>query len=284
MGTREELLERKRELIRVHLGATRRRARPARTALFDYSSHVPGGRANDGCRSRPVLGILVAGQTLPDIARRRGDFARIIRDRAGEAWGGRWVAYDVRGGAPLPGPRAADAFIMTGSSSSVTERAPWMLRAEELLREIVAARVPLLGICFGHQMIAQALGGEVQKNPRGREIGTVRLTRTMDDALFRGLPRVFDVNETHVDAVVRPPPGASVLATTALDPVAAYRVGPLVRGVQFHPEIDADIMRGYLTARAQLLRDEGADPASLLAAVHDGTRGRDILRNFVQSI
>jgi GMP synthase (glutamine-hydrolysing) len=226
----------------------------------------------------------VAGQTLPDIARRRGDFAQIIRARVGDAWGGRWAAYDVRGAAPLPGPRAADAFIMTGSSSSVTERSPWMLRAEELLRQIAAARVPLLGICFGHQMIAQALGGEVARNPRGREIGTVRLTRAADDLLFGGLPRVFDVNETHVDAVVRPPPGARVLATTALDPVASFSVGPLVRAVQFHPELDADIMRGYLEARAQLLRDEGADPVALLAAVHDGTPGRDVLRNFVRSV
>jgi GMP synthase (glutamine-hydrolysing) len=230
------------------------------------------------------MAILVAGQTLPDIARRRGDFARIIQARVGDAWRGRWAVYDVRGDAPRPGPRAADGFIMTGSSSSVTERAPWMLRAEELLREIVSARVPLLGICFGHQMIAQALGGTVAKNPYGREIGTVRLTRAMDDPLFAGLPRVFDVHETHVDAVLRPPPGAQVLATTALDPFAAFRVGPLVRGVQFHPELDADIMRAYLTARAQLLRDEGAQPESLLAAVHDGTRGHDILRNFARSV
>ena len=69
-------------------------------------------------------------------------------------------------------------------------------------------------------MIAQALGGEVQKNPRGREIGTVRVTRVADDPLFSGLPRTFDVHETHVDAVARLPPGAEVLATTARDPCA----------------------------------------------------------------
>ena len=84
----------------------------------------------------------------------------------------------------------------------MTERAPWMLRAEALVRGIERARVPLLGICFGHQMIAQALGGEVRKNPRGREIGTVRVTRRLDDPLFAGLPRTFDVNATGGSASV----------------------------------------------------------------------------------
>jgi GMP synthase (glutamine-hydrolysing) len=227
---------------------------------------------------------LVAGQTLPEIARRRGDFERFIRDRTGGAWLGRWAAFDVRGNAPLPGPRDADAFVITGSSSSVTERAPWMLRAEELVRRIVAARVPLLGICFGHQMIAQALGGEVARNPRGREIGTVRVTRMADAPVFAGLPRVFDVHATHVDSVARLPPGARVLATTVLDPVASFAVGDRVFAVQFHPEFDADITRGYLKARAPMIADEGGDPNALLAAVHDGTRGHDVLRNFAREV
>ena len=224
--------------------------------------------------------ILVAGQTVPAIAVRRGDFPRWIRDRTGRAWPGEWATHDVRTMAPLPGPRDADAFVITGSSSSVTERAPWMLRAEELVREIAGARTPLLGVCFGHQMIAQALGGEVSRNPRGREIGTVRVQRLADDPLFAGLPRSFDVQATHVDSVTRLPRGATVLAATTLDPVAAFRVGNSVRAVQFHPEFDADVMRGYLLARGHLVRAEGGNPEALLAAVHDGTRGGDILRNF----
>jgi GMP synthase (glutamine-hydrolysing) len=239
---------------------------------------VPGGRANGGL---PTVAILVAGQTLPDIMRRRGDFERFIRTRAG-ASSARWATYDLRDAAPLPGPRHADAFIVTGSSSSVTERAPWMLRAEELLRDIVAARTPLLGICFGHQMIAQALGGEVRRNPFGREIGTVRLARTADDPLFAGTPRAFDVHETHVDAVTRLPAGAELLATTTRDPVAAFRVGARVHGVQFHPEMDADIIRGYVAARAPIIREEGGEPEAILAGIHDGTRGHDVLGNFVR--
>jgi GMP synthase (glutamine-hydrolysing) len=224
--------------------------------------------------------VLVAGQTLPAIAARRGDFAAWIQHAT--AIDADWATHDLRTADPLPGPRSADAFVITGSSSSVTERAGWMLRGEELLRTIAFARTPLLGICFGHQMIAQALGGEVTKNPRGREIGSVRLRRVADDPLFAGLPRAFDVNASHVDSVARLPPHAEILATTALDPVAAFRVGATVRAVQFHPEFDADVMRGYLLGRAHLIRAEGGDPDALLAAVHGGTRGAEILRNFAK--
>ena len=59
-------------------------------------------------------------------------------------------------------------------------------------------------------------------------------------------------------------------------------MGAAVKAVQFHPEMDADVMRGYVTARAQIIRDEGGDPEAILAAIHDGTRGHDVLRNFVR--
>jgi len=224
--------------------------------------------------------VLVAGQTIPAIAERRGEYPLWIQQHTGEAWPGEWTSHDVRTDAPLPAPEEADGFVITGSSSSVTERAPWMLRAEELVRRLAAARKPVLGICFGHQMIGQALGGNVTRNPRGREIGTVRVERPVEDPLFAGLPREFDVNATHVDSVTTLPPGAEILASTAREPVAAFRVGPTVRAVQFHPEFDADVIREYLQTRADLVRGEGGDPDALLAGVHERTRGPDILRNF----
>lgn len=228
--------------------------------------------------------ILVAGNTVPEIAARRGDFDRWIRESVGDAWRGKWAARDVRTDAPLPAAHDADAFVVTGSSSSVTDRTPWILRAEELLRAIARARAPLLGICFGHQMIAQALGGEVTKNPRGREIGATRVERVADDPIFAGLPRAFDANQTHVDCVAKLPPRAEVLARTSLDDVAAFRVGTRVHGVQFHPEFDGDVMRSYLRARAQIVRTEGLDPLALIERVHESTPGREILRNWARTI
>ena len=223
-----------------------------------------------------------AGEPVADLAARRGDFVRWIRETVGDAWRGGWRVHDVRTEAAFPEGGSAAAFIITGSSSSVTERAPWMLRTEEYVRQRIAARRPLLGICFGHQIMAQACGGNVTKNPRGREIGTQHVTRLGDDPLFKGLPASFDVSETHVDAVAKVPSDARVLASTSMDPVAAFAIGPVARAVQFHPEVDADAMRGYVLARSPILRSEGLDADAILASVREAPHAHALLRNFVR--
>jgi GMP synthase (glutamine-hydrolysing) len=239
--------------------------------------------------SRPVL-ILRAGEAIPEVRETRGDFAEWIRQSAGHAWTGEWRAHDLRDGTPLPTVGDAAAFVITGSSSSVTERTPWMLRSEEYVRSIVAAEVPLLGICFGHQLVAQALGGLVAKNPLGRELGTVTLERlpgAEGDALFSELPRSFVVNASHVDSVVRLPETAKVLAKTELEAIAAFALGEhaggTTWGVQFHPEFDGEVVRGYVRARSPAMKREGLDPERALVNAADAPHGREVLRNFLRS-
>ena len=234
-----------------------------------------------------MLVVLRAGDAVPEVAAHRGEFFGWIRAGVGPAWRGRWREVDLRDeGATLPRPGEAAGYIITGSACSVTERAPWMLRAEQWLREAVAEHVPLLGICFGHQLLGQALGGRVAKNPRGREIGTTRLTlasAATSDPLFEGLERDIAVNMTHVDTVAELPPGATVLATTALEPHAAFRVGS-AWGVQFHPEIDGDVMRGYLAARRALVEAEGLPHARLLAEATDAPDAASVLQRFASHV
>lgn len=221
------------------------------------------------------------------MAARRGEFFSWIRREVGDAWGGEWVEHDVRTEAALPDARDANGFIMTGSSSSVTERAPWMLRSEELIRRIAEAGTPFFGICFGHQMVGQALGGRVAKNPRGREIGTVEvrvLPHEPRDPILHGLGERFHANHTHMDSVVELPPGARVIAATELEPHAAFAIGDHLKCVQFHPEIDGDAMRGYVEARAHLIEGEGGDPRKLLEHVTDTPGGASTLRSFVQRV
>ena len=232
------------------------------------------------------------------MAERRGEFFSWIQREGAPVWKGDWREHDVRDvNAPLPAPGDAVGFIITGSSSSVTERAPWMLRTEELIRELHERKVPMLGICFGHQLIGQALGGLVEKNPNGREIGTVMVTQLeaagLDDAagldaagaadpLLAGLPKTFTANHSHVDSVVILPPHARRLGFTDLEPNAMFAVGATTKCVQFHPEFDGDAMRGYVEARTERIVAEGLDAKAILARASDAPHGAEILRNFVR--
>lgn len=231
--------------------------------------------------------VLRAGDAAPSVAVRRGEFASWIQREVGDTWSGEWGEHDVRADAPLPGPRDADGFIITGSSCSVTDRAPWMLRTEELIRAIAAVGTPLFGICFGHQLVGSALGGRVAKNTRGREIGTVSVRVVAHeplDPIFDGLGRHFRANHAHVDSVVELPPGARLLAETDLEPNAAFSVGATVKCVQFHPEFDGDTMRGYVEARSEAIESEGLSPRSILEGVTDAPDGASTLRGFARLV
>jgi GMP synthase (glutamine-hydrolysing) len=234
---------------------------------------------------RPLI-VLRAGDAPPPIAARRGEYFGWIRREIGDAWTGPFLEHDVRDvTTPLPDPGSAAGFVITGSSSSVTERAAWMLRTEAFIRDLVERRIPLFGICFGHQMMAEALGGGVTKNPRGREMGTVQVrSKGIADPVLDGLPSTFSANATHVDTVAVLPRGAMVLAETDLEPHAIYSYSPTAKGVQFHPEIDGDAMRSWVDVRAPLLLEEGIDPEAMRAAAADAPHGAATLRNFVRHI
>src|SRR5688572_33354713 len=104
-----------------------------------------------------------------------------------------------------------------------------MLASERYLAGAVEAGVHVLGICFGHQLLGQALGGRVERNPLGREIGTVTAEVLAADPILSER-RPFTVNATHVDSVTELPPGAQVLARTARDPHSVLRFGPRAWG------------------------------------------------------
>jgi GMP synthase (glutamine-hydrolysing) len=232
--------------------------------------------------NRPII-ILTTGDPVPTMKEKRGPFAQLIQERIGDAWTFGYADVDVRTEDP-PDPRSGAAFIITGSAANVPNREPWMLKTEAWLRDAVPMGAPVFGICFGHQILAQALGGEVIKNPRGREIGTQRIDRVDDDVLFDGMPASFEANATHLDTVGRLPAGAALLARSPLDDYQAIRFSPTCYGVQFHPEMDGDVMRGYITARREILLNEGLDADALLASVTDGEESRLLLRNFIRHV
>jgi GMP synthase (glutamine-hydrolysing) len=171
----------------------------------------------------------------------------------------------------------------------VSDRLDWSERTGAWLVDAVRNATPLLGICYGHQLLAHALGGRVGPNPRGREMGTV-LVRLLDaargDPLLGAVPEIAAFHATHVESVLSLPAGVRRLAGTARDPNAAFAVAPRpgetarAWGVQFHPEFDADVMTGYLAERREILGAEGFDPDALLAAVRESPEGACLLRRF----
>lgn len=225
------------------------------------------------------LVILKTGSAREEI-RVPGDFEDWIR--AGLALPEDAVRVaDVRAAGPLPDVAGLAGVVITGSRDNVTDRPAWMETAAEWVRRLVAAEVPVLGICFGHQLIAHALGGEVAVNPAGYEIGTVdveKLPAAEGDPLLSGFLDPFPAHEVHHQTVLRLPAGAVVLARTAGDPVQAFRIGS-AWGVQFHPEFSDEVMRAYVRTQAGAVREEGRDPEAILAAVRRSPAG-DVLARF----
>jgi GMP synthase (glutamine-hydrolysing) len=229
--------------------------------------------------------VLQTGDPPEQIHRERGAFWEWIRDASPphvrDGW--RWSCVDVRTHAQIPDD--VSACVITGSSASVTERAPWMLSLEESLRGMHARRVPIFGICFGHQILAQALGGHVVRNPRGREMGTLRVNVVApEDVLFATFTEAVHVHFTHVDTVERLPDGARILAHTDQDRHAAYAIGDHIRCVQFHPEFDEDILLRYIEARSEIITKEGLDPGAIRKTVCATHAGRLILQSFFEIV
>ncbi len=220
------------------------------------------------------IGILKPGSTYPGMIERFGDY---------DAWFRRVlepVGVDCRVFAlsddPPPDPDTVDGWIVTGARSSVVDDDPL---ADDLLawiRTVVEHQKPLLGVCYGHQAIAAALGGRVGLHPGGWELGTVEVELTdegREDQLFAGCPDRFQVQATHEDYVVELPTGGVTLASNGHTAIQALAVGENCRGIQFHAEITTEISRDFVARRAHLV-----NPTPV---VTDAPVAAHVLTNFV---
>jgi GMP synthase (glutamine-hydrolysing) len=228
--------------------------------------------------------IVQTGVAAPEVMARYGDFPEWFRRGLGlRAEQVTTARVDL--GAELPSPGSVAAAVITGSAAMVPERLDWSERTAGWLRDAVNGGLPLLGVCYGHQLLAHALGGRIDYNPRGREIGTVQIERlpsSVDDPLVGALPARFLAHATHLQTVLQPPPGAHVLARSSRDDCQMIRFAPRAWGVQFHPEFGMREMRGYLRARSEAIDYEGLDTQALLRAVRACSDARALLRRFAK--
>ena len=193
-----------------------------------------------------LIGILQCGQSPEALKPRLGDYPDMFEDLlAGRGFDFRtWhvEAMDFPGGAS-----DADGWLITGARHGAYEPHDFIPPLEDLIRAIYAAEVPMVGICFGHQIIAQALGGTVIKHPDGWAVGA-------QDYDFGG--EKVTLNAWHQDQVVALPPDAQVAGRNAFCENAALVYGHRAFTVQAHPEFDDDFIQGLMDFRGKGLVPE----------------------------
>ena len=184
---------------------------------------------------------------------------------------------------PIDSLDHAPAVLVTGSPAMVSDRLDWSEKTARWLAGAHEAGLPILGVCYGHQLLAHALGGRVGPNPEGRRMGQTTVEFSDDsDPLTGDFAPVAAFNVSHLEVVLAPPEGARVIGTAAHDSYHAMYFGNQSWGVQFHPEFDGPIMRAYIEARAGLLEAEGQDPAALIAELDDNPNGHPFLARFAE--
>lgn len=144
-----------------------------------------------------------------------------------------------------------DAYLITGSKASVTAQQDWMRRLSEFIRQACAQRKPLIGICFGHQLVAEALGGRVARHPGGWGVGIHSYRLAKQTNWTRPYSSRFSLVVSHQDQVVTLPPGATLLAGSDFCPHAAFLVDNHLLTFQGHPEFSIAYALDRLESRRE---------------------------------
>lgn len=196
------------------------------------------------------IGILQTGLAPDALKDQMGDypdmFARLLAGHGFE-----FQTFRVVEGEFPPSVTSCDGWLITGSRHGAYEDHPWIPPLEAFIRQAYDARVPMVGICFGHQIIAQAMGGKVERHPQGWAVGAT----TYD---FGGKP--MTLNAWHRDQVTQVPPSAKVIASNDFCTNAALIYDDRALSVQAHPEFRPEFIDGLMKTRGK-----GLVPDDLMA-------------------
>jgi GMP synthase-like glutamine amidotransferase len=223
--------------------------------------------------TRIKVGILETGRPPGDLAARFGDYPKMFADLLGPGF--ETKAYDVVAGEWPERVEAHDAYLITGSPAGVYDDLPWIAPLEAFLRA-AKGKAKLVGICFGHQVMAEAFGGHVTKSDKGWGVG---LQRYEVKAPFLGNATGMSIPVSHQDQIVAQPPATTILAASDFSPygVLAYDDQPAI-SMQFHPEFDP----AFAKALIELRRDDLPEPDAALASL-DGPDDRARIAAWIRS-
>ncbi|MEK7832000.1 MAG: gamma-glutamyl-gamma-aminobutyrate hydrolase family protein [Acidobacteriota bacterium] len=206
------------------------------------------------------------GESLRHIA---GDYRQMFTDLfARHAPQLQLEYFDVRNGEFPASTDACEAFVCTGSRFSAYAPDDWIQELKNFLRQLRDADKPFVGICFGHQMMAEALGGKVEKASQGWGIGvhSLNIVKTAKaESWMQPEQSSCGVQYTHADQVVRLPENSVVLGESEHCPVAMFRVGEKMLGIQGHPEFPAAYAEALVRGRTELIGAEKVNAAKFNA-------------------
>lgn len=211
------------------------------------------------------IGVLETGRPPDTLLESYGDYPRLMAEWLGPAMpGATFTGVPVMDGALPEQATAFDGYVITGSKHGVYDDMPWIAPLKTFIRQVARADIPQVGICFGHQIAAEALGGRAEKSARGWGVGRQTYAADLGDDV-----PTLDMLLFHQDQVVSLPHGAQVLGGNAFCPIGIVRYAEPVLTAQFHPEFTLPFVRDLIDMRAvETLPEDIADRArrSLTAA------------------
>lgn len=209
------------------------------------------------------IGILLVGRASDDLVEKYGTYAEMLialinsEDQVFE-----FETYNILNSVFPKSHLDCDGWIVTGSPHGVYEEHSWIPPVSQLINDIYHAKLPIFGVCFGHQLIAQTLGGHVEKSVKGWGLGLHTYKINNKTSYMGNLSEDLTLNICHQDQVIQPPEGATVYASSEFCENAGFYINDKVFTMQAHPEFMVDFTKALLNVRREvIIPKEFVDPA-----------------------